>query len=166
MARDFLNVIERALMMGVSDTINSLTESGSDIHVFGEFPDTEELKFPAVVVTQTGSGVQEQFVGQNVSEGTGEIYGIGFTFHIIVDKNTEISVTGTSEPYKQRRLLNWLMLNIANSVLDIDWDVYKEESLEVCERNLQAYRNIGFIRDIQYYGASADFLLTFKNYRS
>ena len=50
MAKDFLNVIERALMMGISDSINSLTESGEDIHVFGEFPEVEELKFPAVIV--------------------------------------------------------------------------------------------------------------------
>ena len=164
MAKDFLNVIERALMMGVSDKINGATATGSDIFVYGEFPETEDLKFPALVISQTGSGIQEHFIGQSVSEGTGEIYGIAFTFHIILDKETEITVGSTV--YKQRRLLNWLMLNIANSVLDIDWDVYKEESLEVCERHLQAYRNIGFIRDIQYYGASADFLLTFKNYRT
>ena len=31
MAKDFLNVIERALMMGVSDSLNSNTTSGSDI---------------------------------------------------------------------------------------------------------------------------------------
>ncbi len=168
MAKDFLNVIERALMMGVSDKINGATDTGSDIFVYGEFPETEDLKFPALVISQTGSGFQEQLMGQAMTfdsnSGTGEIYGIAFTFHIIVDKETEITVGSTV--YKQRRLLNWLMLNIANSVLDIDWDVYKEESLEVLERTLQAYRNIGFIPEIQYYGASADFLLTFKNYRS
>ena len=169
MAKDFLNLIERALMMGVSDNINDVVTG--DVYVYGEFPETEDLKFPAIVVAQTGSGVQEQFMGQNVSEGTGEIYGIAFTFHIILDKNTSIKIdtTGNGTPdtdYKQRRLLNWLMLNVANAVLDIDWDTYKEDSLEVMERNLQAYRNIGFIRDIQYYGASADFQLTFKNYRS
>ena len=56
MAKDYLNVIERALMMGISDSINALTESGEDIHVFGEFPEVEELKFPAVIVQHTGSG--------------------------------------------------------------------------------------------------------------
>ena len=89
----------------------------------------------------------------------------------MIDKNTSIKIdtTGNGSPdtdYKQRRLLNWLMLNVANAVLDINWDTYKEDSLEVMERDLQAYRNIGFIRDIQYYGASADFVLTFKNYRT
>jgi hypothetical protein len=170
MAKDFLNVIERALMMGISDSMNRDTASNNDIYVYGEFPETEDIKFPAIVVSQTGSGFQEQLMGQSMSfdsnVGKGEIYGISFTVHLIVDKETVISVTGSSEPYKQRRLLNWLMLNVANAVLDIDWDVYKEESLEVMERNLQAFRNIGYIPEIQYYGASADFLLTFKNYRS
>ena len=37
---------------------------------------------------------------------------------------------------------------IQNAVLDINWDTYKEDSLEVMERDLQAYRNIG--RDHRY----------------
>ena len=62
MAKDFLNVIERALMMGVSDTIN--TAVTGDIYVYGEFPETEDLKFPAVVVQQVASGFEEQLMGQ------------------------------------------------------------------------------------------------------
>ena len=53
MAKDFLNVIERALMMGISDSINSLTESGEDIHVFGEFPKCTNLKASAILLTAT-----------------------------------------------------------------------------------------------------------------
>ena len=37
MAKDFLNVIERALMMGISDKINTLTETGQDIYVDGGY---------------------------------------------------------------------------------------------------------------------------------
>ena len=44
MAKDFLNVIERALMMGISDSINALTESGEDIYVFGAFLDVFDSK--------------------------------------------------------------------------------------------------------------------------
>ena len=43
MAKDYLNIIERALMMGISDKINAAVTG--DIHVFGQFPDTEDLKF-------------------------------------------------------------------------------------------------------------------------
>tara|TARA_Y100001938_G_C8074042_1_gene424882 strand:- start:1539 stop:2063 length:525 start_codon:yes stop_codon:yes gene_type:complete len=174
MAKDYLNVIERALMMGISDTINGLTESGEDIHVFGEFPEVEELKFPAVIVQHTGSGFEEQFMGQQVtlgsSSGTGEVYGASYTIHVICEKETTIQVTSgasstTDANYKQRRLLNWLMLNVANSVMDVDFDNYEEEDTQVIERHLNSWSNVGFIPDLQWYGASADFMITFTNLR-
>ena len=174
MAKDFLNVIERALMMGISDTINELTESGEDIHVFGEFPEVVELKFPAVIVQHTGSGFEEQFMGQQVtlgsSSGTGEVYGASYTIHVICEKETTIQVTSgasstTDANYKQRRLLNWLMLNVANSVMDVNFDNYEEEDTQVIERHLNSWSNVGFIPDLQWYGASADFMITFTNLR-
>jgi len=174
MAKDFLNVIERALMMGVSDSINGLTESGEDIHVFGEFPEVEELKFPAIVVEHTGSGFEEQFMGQNVTlgstSGTGEIYGASYMIHLICEKESQIQVKSTASSasdvyYKQRRLLNWLMLNVANSIMDINFDTYEEEDTQIMERHLNSWQNIGFIPDLQWYGASAQFMLTFTNIR-
>ena len=166
MAKDFLNVIERALMMGVRDTIN--TAVTGDIYVYGEFPETEDLKFPAVVVQQVASGFEEQLMGQGQTfggaSGTGEIYGVAYTVHIILERETEITIG--SEVYKQRRLLNWLMLNLANAVMDINWDTYQEEQLDVHERHLQTWRNIGFLEELQWYGASADFMLTFSNFRT
>ena len=175
MAKDYLNVIERALMMGISDNMNSLTESGEDIYVFGEFPATEELKFPAIIVEHSGSGFEEQLMGQNVtlgsSTGTGEIYGVTYVVHLIVDKDTQIQVTsGASSAsnvyYKQRRLLNWLMLNVANSVADLNWDTYEEEDTQIIERHLQGWSNVGFLPELQWYGASAEFMLTFTNFRT
>ena len=174
MAKDFLNVIERALMMGISDNINSLTESGEDIHVFGEFPEVEELKFPAIIVEHTGSGFEEQFMGQNVtlgsSSGTGEIYGASYMIHLICEKESQIQVvSGASSAsdvyYKQRRLLNWMMLNVANSVMDVNFDTYEEEDTQIIERHLNSWQNIGFIPELQWYGASAQFMLTFTNIR-
>ena len=174
MATDFLNVIERALMMGVSDTINGLTDS-ENIHIYGEFPEVEDLKFPAVIVQQTGSGFEEQMMGQGItfgsSSGSGEIYGITYMIHVICEKETQVQVksgasSGGDVYYKQRRLLNWLMLNVANAVSDLNWDVYEEEDLEVLERHLNSWSNIGYISELQWYGASADFLVTFKNYRA
>ena len=174
MAKDFLNVIERALMMGISDSINTLTESGEDIHVFGEFPEVEELKFPAVIVEHTGSGFEEQFMGQNVtlgsSSGTGEIYGASYMIHLICEKESQIQVKSTASSasdvyYKQRRLLNWMMLNVANSVMDINFDTYEEEDTQIIERHLNSWQNIGFIPELQWYGASAQFMLTFTNIR-
>jgi hypothetical protein len=174
MAKDYLNVTERALMMGISDAINALTESGEDIHVFGEFPEVEELKFPAVIVQHTGSGFEEQFMGQSVtlgsSSGTGEIYGATYMIHVICEKETAVQVvSGASSAsnvhYKQRRLLNWMMLNVANAVMDMNYSTYEEEDTQVIERHLNSWQNIGFIPELQWYGASAEFLITFTNLR-
>jgi len=174
MAKDYLNVTERALMMGISDSINTLTESGENIHVFGEFPEVEELKFPAVIVQHTGSGFEEQFMGRGAtlgsSTGTGEIYGATYMIHVICEKETQIQVvSGASSAsdvyYKQRRLLNWLMLNVANAVMDMNYSTYEEEDTQVIERHLNSWQNIGFIPELQWYGASAEFLITFTNLR-
>ena len=168
MAKDFLNVIERALLMGVSDKINTATATGSDVHFFGEFPEVEEVKFPCVVITQIASGFVQQMVGQKMTfggaSGTGEIYGIGYSVHIISERDTEITIGG--EVYKQRKLLNWLMLNIANEITDLNFDDYKEEEMEILERQLLGWRDIGYMPEFQWYGASCDYSLTFKNFRS
>jgi hypothetical protein len=50
--------------------------------------------------------------------------------------------------------------------MDINWDNYQEEELDVHERHLETWRNIGFMEELQWYGASADFLLTFSNFRT
>ena len=186
MAKDHLNVIERALMMGISDILNDPaqggTAAGNDIHVHGQFPETEDLKFPAVVVQLVSSGFEEQYFGEsvtfgstsnNTSTGSGEVYGATFLFHIFVDSDTSISITSTpiksggsaTIVYKQRRLINWLMLNIANAVMTIDWDVYEEDELEILERHLEQWRDIGFMPQAQWYGATAEFSLAFLNLR-
>jgi len=167
LAKVFLNVIERALMMGVSDKINSAVTG--DIHVYGQFPETEDLKFPALVVQQVGSGFEEKFHGEKITFGSdstsssGEVYGMSFLFHMILDKDTTIAISGVD--YKQRRLLNWLMLNIANSVMEIDWGVYEEEELQIVERHLASWRDIGFIQEDEWYGATAEFEIYFLNKR-
>ena len=186
MAKDHLNIIERALMLGISDKLNAATQEGTDgtgeIYVFGQFPETEELKFPAVVVQLVGSGFAEKYFGEkvtfgsssnNISSGSGEAYGCTYLIHLFVDTDTSISIsapsikTGSSSEivYKQRRLVNWLMLNIANAVMEIDWDVYEEDELEILERTLTQWRDIGFMPQAQWYGATAEFELFFLNLR-
>jgi len=182
MAKDFLNLIERALIMGISDKINTQTGSGEDVYVYGQYPDTEELRFPAVIVQQVASGFEEKFFGESVtfgsssnstSAGSGEVYGVAFLVHLFVDKDTEITITSNriknnaseTTTYKQRRLLNWLMLNIANAVMEIDWDDYEEDELEVIERHLAQWRDIGYFPSAQWHGATAEFELYFVNLR-
>ena len=40
-------------MMGISDKINN--DVTGDVYVYGEFPETEDLKFPAIIVQMIGS---------------------------------------------------------------------------------------------------------------
>jgi len=167
MAKDYLNVIERALMMGISDKINAAVTE--DVFVFGEFPETEDLKFPAIIVQMVASGFDEQFFGQktafgeNSAVGSGEIYGVSYLVHILAEKKTELTIGG--EIYKQRRLINWLMLNIANAVMAINWSDYEEEELEILERHLSQWRDIGFLPASQWNGATAEFEIYFLNKR-
>jgi hypothetical protein len=169
MAKDYLNIIERALMMGVSDKLNTATATGSDIFVRGQFPQTDDIQFPSVIIQLVNSGFEEKYFGESVTFGaaatasTGEVYGCTYLVHIIVDKDTEITIG--SDVYKQRRLINWLMLNIANSVMEIDWSVYEEEELEILERHLNQWRDIGFMPQSQWHGATAEFSLAFLNKR-
>ena len=168
MAKDYLNVIERALMMGLSDKINTLTGSGEDIYIFGQFPEAEELRFPCIVIQQVASGISEKYFGETITFGdeqnqTGEAYGIGFMIHLMTDKETAITV-GSSD-YKQRRLLNWLMLNVANALQDINWNDYEEEDLEILERHVLAWNDIGFMPQMDWYGASCKMSVVFLNKR-
>ena len=168
MAKDYLNVIERALMMAISDKINSVTGSGENVYVHGQFPETEDMKFPLVVVQMTASGFEEKYFGDSITFGgsstTGEAYGVAYTIHLITDRETMFTVS--SVDYKQRRLLNWLMLNVANCIMEIDWNVYEEEDLEILERHMVQWRDIGYVSDLQWYGATADFNIFFLNKRA
>ena len=186
--RDYLNVIERKIIDELRIFFNTVNSSANDgkVHVSGQFPETEELSFPSVIVQKIGSGFEEQFIGEKVTFGgnkySGEIYGIGFLIHIFIDKEAQLDVGTTpqgSSKYRQRRLLNWMMLNIANVLNDIDWatevtsqpaglsyNPNYDASVDVQERHLQAWRDVGYSTSMQWWGASAQFMLTFLNYRS
>jgi len=184
--KDYLNVIERKIIDELRIFFNGIDGSATNpkVYVTGQFPEPENLKFPSVVVQQIGSGHEEQFIGGNVTMGgssyVGEILGVGFLIHILVDKEAELDV-GTapqgSSKYRQRRLLNWMMLNISNTINDINWatamsshanlsyDPNFDASVEVLERHLQAWRDVGYNPTFQWWGATAQMMVVFKNYR-
>ena len=186
--RDYLNVIERKIIDELRIFFNTVNSSANDgkVYVSGQFPEPEELTFPSVVVQQIGSGFEEQFFGRKVTFGSdsydGEIYGVGYLIHIFIDKESELDVGTTpqgSSKYRQRRLLNWIMLNVANVLNDIDWatpvtsspaglsyNPNYDASVDIQERHLQAWRDGGYSPVMQWWGASAQFMLTFLNYRS
>ena len=90
--RDYLNVIERKIIDDLRVFFNTHNSSANDgvVKVYGQFPEPEELKFPAVVIEQVGSGTEEKMVGESVSFGSstysGELYGVAFTIILLIDK--------------------------------------------------------------------------------
>ena len=108
MAYDHLNVIERKLIDNLrSGKYNTTGGTGagsawsaSDITVFGQFPTTDETKYPCIIVEMTANGMEEQFMGQeltystsagDITDAVGELYGVGFNIHIAVDRDSSIT---------------------------------------------------------------------------
>ena len=72
-----------------------------------------------------------------------------------------MDVSGTA--YKQRRLLNYLMLNIANNINDL---TFVADDVEVVERHLRNWEDVGYAAGLELWGATTSYLVYFKNYRS
>ena len=121
-----------------------------------------DYKFdPEIIKVNIGDNVT---FGSDTSSSSGEVYGITFLIHIFTDENTVIPL-GKTARYGQRRLTNWMMLNIANAIQGLDWAVYQEQELEVLERHLAQWRDIGFMPQAGWYGATAEFDIFFLNKR-
>jgi hypothetical protein len=166
MATDHLNVVERELI----DNLRTGTYSGGtawssgDVTVFGQFPETEDIKYPCIIIQMLANGIEEQFMGQSISSGsssvTGELYGIGFNMHVAVDKESSMTVDGTA--YKQRRLLNYLMINCANVLMDCD---FSATDTEVTQRLYTGFRNVGYEPMLEIWAALTGMVVVFKNTR-
>ena len=168
--KDFINDIERAI-------IDQLRTVFTDCHVFGEYPEAVDVQYPAIISEITSSGRFDKFMGEKVTFGDenkkGEIIGVMFTYHIIIDKTSEMSVAQGTTPetyviYKGRRLLNYLMLNVANVLTDMgssgggSW----ASGTEVVQQDLNNWSDIGYDPLLEKYGASAIYMIAFKNYRA
>tara|TARA_Y100000310_G_scaffold169229_1_gene169260 strand:- start:2298 stop:2810 length:513 start_codon:yes stop_codon:yes gene_type:complete len=166
---DHINEIERTLIdnlrngryNNVSGTASGSAWASGAVKVFGQFPEPESLEYPCIMLAQAANGVDEQFMGQALggSEPIGELYGIGYTLHLTVDRDSTITVNG--EGFKQRRLLNYLMLNCANVLMDT---VYSGNT-EVLERQFTGWRDVGYLIDSEIWGATCGYMMTFKNDR-
>ena len=165
-----VNIVERKLIDNLrTGTYNtaagtSTAWTSSDITVFGQFPTTDQTKYPCIITEMVANGIEQQFMGQNISFGTdekkGELYGVGFKIHLLVDRDSSITIDG--EPYKERRLLNYLMLNGANVLMDVD---YSATTTEVVERHFSGFRDIAYNPDLETWNAMASMVIVFKNYR-
>ncbi len=169
---DHLNIVERKLIDNLrAGTYNtaagtSTAWTSSDVTVFGQFPSTDETKYPAIITEMSANGIEEQYFGQNLTFGgsdtaaKGELYGVGFKIHLLVDRDSSIMIDG--EPYKERRLLNYLMLNGANVLMDVD---YSATTTEVVERHFTGFTDIGYNPELEIWAAMATMVIVFKNNR-
>jgi hypothetical protein len=172
MAVDHLNIVERKLIDNLrTGTYNtaagtSTAWSSSDVTVFGQFPSTDQTKYPSIITEMAANGIETQFMGQDLTFGgsntaaKGELYGVGFKIHLLVDRASTITIDG--EPYKERRLLNYLMLNSANVLMDVN---YNSTTTEVVERHFTGFTDIGYNPDLEIWAAMATMVIVFKNNR-
>ena len=165
--KDFINDIERAI-------IDQLRLTFTDAHIYGQYPEAVDLEYPSIISEITSSGLFDKFMGEQISFGEedkiGEVVGILFTYHLVIDKESELSVTQDDESvvvYKGRRLLNYLMLNVANVLTDMGSDRGGEwyEGTEVLQQDLNNWSDVGYDPALEMYGASAVYMIAFKNYR-
>ena len=168
---DHLNIVERKLIDNLrtgtynTSACTSTAWSSSDVTVFGQFPSTDETKYPAIITEMSANGIEEQYFGQNLTFGgsgtaaKGELYGVGFKIHLLVDRDSSITVDG---PYKERRLLNYLMLNSANVLMDVD---FSATTTEVVERHFTGFTDIGYNPELEIWAAMATMVIVFKNNR-
>ena len=174
MANDHLNVIERQLIDTMrSGNYNTTAGIGSgsawvsgNVKVFGQFPDTDEVEYPCIVIEMVANGMEEQFMGQDLTYGAsdtaaiGELYGVGFNIHIAVDKDSSLTVD--AQPYKERRLLNYLMLNCADILMDCN---FTTTTTEVTERHYSGFREIGYNPQLEIWASLCSMVIVFKNNR-
>ena len=164
MPEDHINVIERAI-------IDKLRTDHTGIRVYGQYPEAIDANYPCIILELTSSGEFDRFMGQKVDFGgtskTGELVGLVFTIHVIVDKESQkqVDTTGNGTPdtyFKQRRLLNYLLLNVANSITDM---TFNAATVEITERDLGNWVDIGYDPELELYGGSCVYTVVFKNYR-
>ena len=242
MAYDHLNVIERKLIdnlrSGTYSILGGTAQAWSegDITVYGQFPTTDEIKYPCIIVEMTANGLEEQFMGQKITYSKpndqtvmtgalGELYGVGFNIHVAVNResvlqaewtdptlttnsNTTATVSNTAQltvgttiagtnipggttissitndttfilssaatgsasditatftaPFKERRLINFLMLNCANVIMDCS---FIDTSTEIVERHYSGFREMGYNTQLELWAAVCSMVIVFKNNR-
>ena len=82
---DHLNNIERALIdnlrTGKYNTTGGIGSgsgwSSSDVTVFGQFPTTDENKYPCIITEMKANGIETQFMGQQLTSGSANGIALG-----------------------------------------------------------------------------------------
>tara|TARA_R110000751_G_C13613395_1_gene463679 strand:- start:40 stop:552 length:513 start_codon:yes stop_codon:yes gene_type:complete len=170
MAPDHLNYIERILINNLRtgtyktgvDPVDAQAWTDGSVKVFGQFPEPEEAMYPCLIVQMVANGIEEQFMGQHMSDNKrGELYGAAFQVHCIVDSESTLD-NGSGSGFKQRRLLNYMMLAVANIITDCTFD---PAETEIVSRFHTGFKEIGYDPTLELYAATTGMIIVFKNDR-
>ena len=167
----------QSMSSGTSAAVGEIYGLGFNIYCLVEDSDaiTIEISDASCVTTADDKTVTMGNTGQVTKGGTVSGSGIqaGSTVDSITNATTfELSATGTisasdvnltfSTPYKQRRLLNYIMLNCADILMDCD---FTGTNTEVVSRNYAGFSDIGYNPDLEIWVARTNLIVTFKNTR-
>jgi hypothetical protein len=167
---DHLNYIERTLVDNLRtgtyktgwDAASATAWPSGEVKVFGQFPEAEEAEYPCIIVQMVANGIEEQFLGMDMSgDKRGELYGAAFQIHCMVNTESTLS-SGDGQGYKQRRLLNYLMLAAANIIQDCD---FSPAATEVVSRYHTGFKEIGYDPTLELYAATTGMIIVFRNSR-
>ena len=169
MAPDHLNYIERTIIDNLRtgtyktgiDPVDATAWSNGSVKVFGQFPEPEEAQYPCIVVQMVANGIEEQFLGGVFDDSRGELYGAAFQIHAIVDGESTLD-NGTGNGFKQRKLLNYMMLSIANIVNDC---TFNPSNTEIVSRYHTGFKEIGYDPNLELFAATTGMIIVFKNDR-
>ena len=167
----------QSISSGNSAAIGEVYGLGFNIYCIVEDSDamTVEISDASCNTTNTDKTVTMDYTGQITKGGTVSGSGIpaGATIASITNATTfELSAAATatatdetltfSAPYKQRRLLNYIMLNCADILMDCD---FTATNTEVVSRNYAGFSDIGYNPDLEIWLARTNLIVTFKNTR-
>ena len=167
---DHLNYLERTMVdkfrtgsyKSGADGAAATAWGSGEVKVFGQFPEPEQAEYPCIIVEMVANGIEEQFLGELMSDNKrGELYGVAFHIHCVADKESTLS-TGDGAGFKQRRLLNYMMLAVANIVID---STFNPSNTEVTSRYHTGFREIGYDPTLEIFAATTGMIIVFKNDR-
>ena len=109
-----------------------------------------------VGATVSGSGIPDATTVSSVDS----------TTQITISSGSDTSLTNTtldfSAVYKQRRLLNYLMLNCADVLMDAD---FTTTDVDVLQRIYTGFSDVGYLPTQELWYSSASMIIVFLNTR-
>jgi len=144
--------VDRLSALTVTWTNDSVDTDGSTIT--GTMDDTALLSVGATI---SGTGIETGATIASITNST------TFTMSAPATGTAETDTTATfSSAAKQRRLLNYLMLNVADVIMDCD---FSNTQVEVTQRHYTGFRDVFYDSELEVWSAATGMVVVFLNTR-